>query len=115
MKASWKCQGNSLALRGVLPVLGNREAVCECQQVCQSVYDPVCGSDNLTYSNPCELDAMACALRKEIHVKHKGPCGEWLDPLLPEIEKKIGKEWKIGKKEQLSLGVVSEKRQHPSF
>ncbi|ETE62224.1 Agrin, partial [Ophiophagus hannah] len=59
---------------GATCVVKNQEAVCECQQVCQSVYDPVCGSDNLTYSNPCELDAMACALRKEIRVKHKGPC-----------------------------------------
>ncbi|KAJ6658757.1 hypothetical protein lerEdw1_019678, partial [Lerista edwardsae] len=55
-------------------VVKNQEAVCECQQVCQAVYDPVCGSDNRTYGNPCELGAMACALRKEIGVKHRGPC-----------------------------------------
>ncbi|XP_077168348.1 agrin isoform X5 [Paroedura picta] len=59
---------------GATCVVKNQEAVCECQQVCQTVYDPVCGSDNLTYGNPCELEAMACALRKDIHVKHKGPC-----------------------------------------
>ncbi|XP_077787491.1 agrin isoform X2 [Podarcis muralis] len=59
---------------GATCVVKNQEAVCECQQVCQSIYDPVCGSDGLTYGNPCELDAMACALRKEIRVKHKGPC-----------------------------------------
>uniref|UniRef100_A0A670Z176 Agrin n=1 Tax=Pseudonaja textilis TaxID=8673 RepID=A0A670Z176_PSETE len=59
---------------GATCVVKNQEAICECQQVCQSIYDPVCGSDNLTYSNPCELDAMACALRKEIRMKHKGPC-----------------------------------------
>ncbi|XP_061458105.1 agrin isoform X2 [Rhineura floridana] len=59
---------------GATCVVKNQEAVCECQQVCQSIYDPVCGNDGLTYGNPCELDAMACALRKEIRVKHKGPC-----------------------------------------
>uniref|UniRef100_A0A452IZX2 Agrin n=1 Tax=Gopherus agassizii TaxID=38772 RepID=A0A452IZX2_9SAUR len=59
---------------GATCVVKNREAVCECQQVCLSRYDPVCGSDNRTYGNPCELDAMACVLRKEIKVKHKGPC-----------------------------------------
>ncbi|XP_039223823.1 agrin isoform X4 [Crotalus tigris] len=59
---------------GATCVVKNQEAICECQQMCQSIYDPVCGSDNLTYSNPCKLEAMACALRKEIHVKHKGPC-----------------------------------------
>uniref|UniRef100_A0A8C4VJY3 Kazal-like domain-containing protein n=1 Tax=Gopherus evgoodei TaxID=1825980 RepID=A0A8C4VJY3_9SAUR len=44
--------------------------------VCLSRYDPVCGSDNHTYGNPCELDAMACVLRKEIKVKDKGPCDQ---------------------------------------
>uniref|UniRef100_A0A8D0BR09 Agrin n=1 Tax=Salvator merianae TaxID=96440 RepID=A0A8D0BR09_SALMN len=59
---------------GATCVVKNQEAVCECQHVCQSIYDPVCGTDDLTYGNPCELDAMACALRKEIGVKHKGVC-----------------------------------------
>uniref|UniRef100_A0A452GV73 Kazal-like domain-containing protein n=1 Tax=Gopherus agassizii TaxID=38772 RepID=A0A452GV73_9SAUR len=57
-------------------VVKNREVVCECQQVCLSRYDPVCGSDSHTYGNPCELDAMACVLRKEIKVKDKGPCDQ---------------------------------------
>uniref|UniRef100_A0A8B9SYN4 Agrin n=1 Tax=Anas platyrhynchos TaxID=8839 RepID=A0A8B9SYN4_ANAPL len=59
---------------GATCVVKNREPVCECQQVCQGRYDPVCGSDNRTYGNPCELDSMACVLRREIRVKHKGPC-----------------------------------------
>ncbi|KYO31536.1 agrin isoform C [Alligator mississippiensis] len=59
---------------GATCVVKNQEAVCECQQVCQGRYDPVCGSDNRTYGNPCELSATACVLKKEIKVKHKGPC-----------------------------------------
>ncbi|XP_075459745.1 agrin isoform X4 [Ascaphus truei] len=59
---------------GAACVVKNQQAVCECQQVCQGVYDPVCGSDKRTYGNPCELEATACALKKEITVKHKGPC-----------------------------------------
>uniref|UniRef100_A0A8B9E4M8 Agrin n=1 Tax=Anser cygnoides TaxID=8845 RepID=A0A8B9E4M8_ANSCY len=59
---------------GATCVVKNQEPVCECQQVCQGRYDPVCGSDNRTYGNPCELDSMACVLRREIRVKHKGPC-----------------------------------------
>uniref|UniRef100_A0A8B9VHY7 Agrin n=1 Tax=Anas zonorhyncha TaxID=75864 RepID=A0A8B9VHY7_9AVES len=51
---------------GATCVVKNREPVCECQQVCQGRYDPVCGSDNRTYGNPCELDSMACVLRREI-------------------------------------------------
>lgn len=54
----------------------NQEAVCECQQQCQGRYDPVCGTDQRTYGNPCELDAMACVLQRDIRVKHKGPCGK---------------------------------------
>ncbi|XP_069466169.1 agrin isoform X1 [Ambystoma mexicanum] len=59
---------------GATCVVKNQKAVCECQQVCQTVYDPICGSDNRTYGNACELDSMACILKKEIKVKHKGPC-----------------------------------------
>nr|XP_009940178.1 PREDICTED: agrin [Opisthocomus hoazin] len=59
---------------GATCVVKNQEAVCECQQVCQGRYDPVCGSDNRTYGNACELDSMACVLKREIKVKHKGPC-----------------------------------------
>ncbi|XP_072282510.1 agrin isoform X1 [Pyxicephalus adspersus] len=59
---------------GAACVVKNKMPVCECQQVCQSVYDPVCGSDSRTYGNPCELEATACALKKEITIKHKGPC-----------------------------------------
>lgn len=61
---------------GATCVVKNQEAVCECQQVCQGRYDPVCGTDNRTYGNPCELDSMACVLKREIKVKHKGPCGK---------------------------------------
>ncbi|KFW85050.1 Agrin, partial [Manacus vitellinus] len=59
---------------GATCVVKNQEAVCECQQVCQGRYDPVCGTDNRTYGNPCELDSMACVLKRDIRVKHKGPC-----------------------------------------
>lgn len=55
----------------------NGEAVCECQQACAGAYDPVCGSDGVTYGSACELGATACALQKQIHVARKGPCGQW--------------------------------------
>lgn len=69
---------------GATCVVKNQEAVCECQQVCQGRYDPVCGTDNRTYGNPCELDSMACVLKREIKVKHKGPCGKrWFLRVVP--------------------------------
>ncbi|XP_039940398.1 agrin [Hirundo rustica] len=59
---------------GASCVVKNQEAVCECQQQCQGRYDPVCGTDQRTYGNPCELHAMACLLQRDIGVRHKGPC-----------------------------------------
>jgi coxsackievirus/adenovirus receptor len=55
----------------------NGKAACECQQVCSGVYDPVCSSDGVTYGSICELEAMACALGREIQVARRGPCGQW--------------------------------------
>uniref|UniRef100_A0A8C6REY5 Agrin n=1 Tax=Nannospalax galili TaxID=1026970 RepID=A0A8C6REY5_NANGA len=67
------CRGVQCAF-GATCTVKNGEAVCECQQVCSGVYDPVCGSDNITYGSVCELESMACALGHEIRVAHRGPC-----------------------------------------
>uniref|UniRef100_A0A8C2MPT6 Agrin n=1 Tax=Cricetulus griseus TaxID=10029 RepID=A0A8C2MPT6_CRIGR len=62
---------------GAICTVKNGEAVCECQQVCSGIYDPVCGTDDVTYGSVCELESMACALKREIRVARKGPCGQW--------------------------------------
>ncbi|XP_035295200.1 agrin isoform X7 [Cricetulus griseus] len=59
---------------GAICTVKNGEAVCECQQVCSGIYDPVCGTDDVTYGSVCELESMACALKREIRVARKGPC-----------------------------------------
>lgn len=55
----------------------NGEAECACQRACSGIYDPVCGSDGVTYGSTCELEATACALGREIRVARRGPCGQW--------------------------------------
>ncbi|XP_063091307.1 agrin isoform X8 [Cavia porcellus] len=61
---------------GATCAVKNGKAVCECQQVCTGIYDPVCGSDGITYGSMCELGAMACALGQEIRVTRRGPCDQ---------------------------------------
>ncbi|EGW07769.1 agrin isoform X1 [Cricetulus griseus] len=74
---------------GAICTVKNGEAVCECQQVCSGIYDPVCGTDDVTYGSVCELESMACALKREIRVARKGPCdrcGQCLFGSLCEME-----------------------------
>ncbi|XP_076964137.1 agrin-like [Callospermophilus lateralis] len=59
---------------GATCAVKNGEAACECQQACAGAYDPVCGSDGVTYGSTCELEAMACALGRDIRVARRGPC-----------------------------------------
>lgn len=70
------CRGAQCAF-GATCTVKNGKAVCECQRVCSGGYDPVCGSDGVTYGSVCELESMACTLGREIRVARRGPCGQW--------------------------------------
>uniref|UniRef100_A0A4W5KW64 Agrin n=1 Tax=Hucho hucho TaxID=62062 RepID=A0A4W5KW64_9TELE len=61
---------------GAVCVVKNNEPVCECPGACPQTPDPVCGSDGHSYGSQCEMRAMGCALQKEIHIQHRGPCDE---------------------------------------
>ncbi|XP_035243973.1 agrin-like isoform X3 [Anguilla anguilla] len=61
---------------GAVCVVQDGEPVCECPGACAQTGDPVCGSDGQTYGSQCEMKAMGCALQKEIHIQHRGPCAE---------------------------------------
>ncbi|XP_066155435.1 agrin-like isoform X4 [Euwallacea fornicatus] len=48
-------------------------AHCECP-VCSSEFDPVCGSDGISYGNDCKLRLEACKHRRDITILYGGPC-----------------------------------------
>ncbi|RMX61255.1 hypothetical protein pdam_00007370, partial [Pocillopora damicornis] len=50
------------------------EEECECIQECPKVMKEVCGSDNVTYDNECQLKKAACEKYTEIEIVDKGPC-----------------------------------------
>ncbi|KAJ9583858.1 hypothetical protein L9F63_021797, partial [Diploptera punctata] len=52
--------------RGNLPV-------CECP-VCPAEFDPVCGSDGISYGNECKLRLEACQHHRDIVLLYKGLC-----------------------------------------
>ncbi|XP_042226791.1 four-domain proteases inhibitor-like, partial [Homarus americanus] len=43
-----------------------------CPFICPIVYKPVCGTDNNTYNNYCQLQQVAC--RTNVLKQHNGPC-----------------------------------------
>ncbi|TRY74458.1 hypothetical protein TCAL_12493, partial [Tigriopus californicus] len=55
------------------------EGVCghqteECPKLCMAVFEPVCGSDNQTYANECELKVTACKERSNLTLGFVGSC-----------------------------------------
>ncbi|KAH9416857.1 hypothetical protein DERP_011972 [Dermatophagoides pteronyssinus] len=59
--------------------------VCVCPKKCPTYIDPVCGSNNITYENQCQLMISACSSLKKINIQYKGPCEGKL-PLLKITE-----------------------------
>eukprot|EP00090_Calanus_glacialis_P024643 TRINITY_DN38303_c0_g1_i1.p1 TRINITY_DN38303_c0_g1~~TRINITY_DN38303_c0_g1_i1.p1 ORF type:complete len:582 (+),score=148.54 TRINITY_DN38303_c0_g1_i1:141-1748(+) len=47
-----------------------------CPEMCPAVYQPVCGSDNVTYSSACHLRQAECRGMMVIIVQHAGACEE---------------------------------------
>jgi agrin len=47
---------------------------CVCNTVCSKISSPVCGSNNKTYSNPCELQKDACLTNTSIWTSFNGRC-----------------------------------------
>ena len=50
------------------------DGVCVCPRKCPNHYDPVCGSNNITYDNDCKIMAASCESTSKITTKHRGEC-----------------------------------------
>ena len=45
-----------------------------CPEMCLGLYDPVCGSNFVTYANECYLDIAKCQGNPDLYVVHAGDC-----------------------------------------
>lgn len=55
---------------------------CECPS-CPAEFEPVCGSDGISYGNECKLRLEACKHHREIRVLYDGPCSKLLFIFFP--------------------------------
>ena len=67
----WIFQKTSTDQQGVCMI---KNFFLGCPEMCIGLYDPVCGSDLVTYSNECYLDIAKCQGNPDLHVAHTGVC-----------------------------------------
>ncbi len=56
----------------------NGSPQCVCKKTCTKELDPKCGSDNVTYSNPCELRRVSCEEMRTINIVKDGECSKFI-------------------------------------
>ncbi|XP_063888122.1 agrin-like isoform X5 [Scylla paramamosain] len=58
--------------------LSSSSSSSSCQQACTREFKPLCGSDGVTYSNPCTLEVANCKSRArgevDVMLEFEGPC-----------------------------------------
>lgn len=50
---------------------------CVCVSECVESYQPVCGSDGITYNSECELNVRGCEKKMDLRVVSQGECSKW--------------------------------------
>jgi hypothetical protein len=58
---------------GAMCIVKNGQPSCECPR-CSDEFEPVCGTDFISYQNECRLKQMSCEQRKEVYIKYKDIC-----------------------------------------
>jgi agrin len=66
--------------------------LCVCRTtVCPTLYEPVCGTDFVTYPNQCTLDSVACSEDLDIETLYVGVCADELGSAdMPEAVQSVG-------------------------
>lgn len=67
---------SSLAWMTTLLVLVPATSISKarCPRFCPEYYQPICGSDNITYENHCKLRKASCGARQLLRKLHNGSC-----------------------------------------
>ncbi|KRY55337.1 Agrin [Trichinella britovi] len=58
---------------GAVCDIENNISYCKCP-VCSDSYEPVCGSDGITYENPCKMARSGCQKNIDIFISYKSKC-----------------------------------------
>ncbi|XP_068220274.1 four-domain proteases inhibitor-like [Palaemon carinicauda] len=79
----------SVLLFVVLPNLAKSE---DCNSICTTEWNPVCGTDKVTYGNQCSLEYADCMSKDDIGLDYLGECEPKLRKSRPNCEESMMKE-----------------------
>jgi hypothetical protein len=66
--------GECYAARIYIVISYEEECELACPKYCPPEHNEVCGSDNVTYKNPCRMKQSACKLRTRLAFQNWGRC-----------------------------------------